>query len=262
MAAGNTPATGAIEPSSPSSPSTVNPFSGLVITGSVAIAGLDAGTHTLTSRLSSATASNSPVDVRVQLTLAKAGQTITYAPLGDQVVTAEIGLEASATSGLAVEFVVTDGPAQIAGGTNLTFQNEGNVTLEIRQGGNVNYQAAPTLTNRFKVTKTPLTIAITNAANKAYDGLPAEGIGVETVPAGVDCSLTFNGATNLPLNAGTYAILAQSADWRYVGTATATVQITKASATIGLSDTNHVYDGTAQAVTAATVPTGLVTEVR
>jgi hypothetical protein len=241
---------------------TVGPFSGMELTGSVDLAGLDAGTHTLTSRLSSATASNSPVDVLVQLTLAKAAQAITYTPLGDQTVTAEIGLEATASSGLAVQFVVTDGPAQIAGGTNLTFQNEGTVTLEVRQPGNVNYHAAPTLTNRFNVTKTPLTISITNVVNKTYDGAAVGDIGVETTPVGIDCSITYNGTTNRPLNAGTYAILANSADWRYVGTATATLQIAKATATVELSDINHVYDGTSKSATATPTPNGLVTDVR
>ena len=49
-----------------------------------------------------------------------------------------------------------------ANGTNLSFQDEGYVTLLVSQAGQANWNPAPTCTNRFLVAKTPLTITITN----------------------------------------------------------------------------------------------------
>ena len=53
--------------------------------------------------------------------------------------------------------------AQIAGGTNLAFQNEGKVTLEVRQAGNANYSAAPTITNQMAMPNSAV-IHIQNSA--------------------------------------------------------------------------------------------------
>ncbi len=235
--------------------------SGTVLTGSVDIAGLGGGTHIATNRISSG-ALNTPVDVIVRLDIAKLDQAITYTPLDDQDITAEIGLSATADSGLAPAFKVMDGPGQIADDTNLTFQNEGYVTLEVTQGGNANYNPAPTITNRFRVSKSAVTITITNVADKTYNGTPVTDVGVETVPADVPCSITFNGFTNAPLDAGVYSVVANSADWRYLGSASATLQIFRAAATVSLTNLSFVYDGTGKTAVATSAPTGLVTEVR
>lgn len=78
-------------------------------------------------------------------------QTITFPPIADQVVTAAVGLSATASSALPVSFSVAGGPAQITGGTNLGFTGTGLVSIVASQAGNSNWYAAPSVTNSLTV---------------------------------------------------------------------------------------------------------------
>ncbi|MCU0781172.1 MAG: TIGR03790 family protein, partial [Akkermansiaceae bacterium] len=63
------------------------------------------------------------------LAIARAGQTIDFPPVLDQVGTNTLILSATAGSGLPVAFTVASGPAQIADFTNLTFTGSGTVAI-------------------------------------------------------------------------------------------------------------------------------------
>ncbi|QHI69526.1 fibronectin type III domain-containing protein [Tichowtungia aerotolerans] len=84
------------------------------------------------------------------LTVVKADQTISFPSLGTQAVTNQIGLAATATSGLGVNFAVISGPASISSGTNLSFSSAGTVSLRASQSGDGNWNAAA-ITNTFDV---------------------------------------------------------------------------------------------------------------
>jgi sugar lactone lactonase YvrE len=80
----------------------------------------------------------------------EADQTITFAPLGAQLATNTVALSATASSGLPVSFTLLGGPGQIIGGS-LSFTGPGQVTLVAAQSGDANWNAAPSITNRFNV---------------------------------------------------------------------------------------------------------------
>ena len=101
------------------------------------------------------------------LTIRKAAQTINFVALNDQALPNRVGLAATATpSSYAATFVVASGYAEIAGGTNLSFQRVGPVRIVVSQAGDANYLAAPTVTNTFKVYSPPVWCAepVTNGS--------------------------------------------------------------------------------------------------
>lgn len=86
------------------------------------------------------------------LVIAKANQTITFnAPADREFSTATINLSATAGSGLPVSFAVLSGPASVDG-TTLTLTGAGTVNLQATQGGDANYNAAPSVNRSFTVT--------------------------------------------------------------------------------------------------------------
>ena len=89
-----------------------------------------------------------------------------------------------------------------------------------------------------------------------YDGSPVSATAT-TTPTGLPVSITYDGATNLPVNAGSYEAVGTINDGNYFGGATDTLVIAKAEADVTLSDMIHVYDGTPKSATVTTVPVGL-----
>jgi len=83
-------------------------------------------------------------------------QTIDFKPIGDQFTLAlPIVLEATATSGLPVTFTVMDGPATVSGNILTLTGLTGTVTVRASQQGNANWQAAPPVSQTFKVLAFP-----------------------------------------------------------------------------------------------------------
>ncbi|NLG35232.1 MAG: hypothetical protein GX548_07750 [Lentisphaerae bacterium] len=79
-----------------------------------------------------------------------AAQSIDFPEIGDRMVTDEVMLEATATSGLPVAFSVADGPAEIHGAT-LTFTGAGDVTVRASQAGDANWEPAADVVRTFHV---------------------------------------------------------------------------------------------------------------
>ncbi len=95
-----------------------------------------------------------PVDdltCTAQWTVAKSDQTITFPEIAGQTTTSQVGLAATASSGLFASFSVFSGPASITGGTNLTFSGAGSVSIVASQAGDTNWNAAADVTNTFNV---------------------------------------------------------------------------------------------------------------
>ena len=99
------------------------------------------------------------------------------------------------------------------------------------------------------------TITLGNLA-QTYDGAP-EPVAVTTVPPGLTVNVTYNGSTNVPVNAGSYNVLATVIDPTYVGSATNTLVISQAPAVVSLGNLFQMYDGTAKAVSVTTSPADL-----
>ena len=85
------------------------------------------------------------------LSIAQAGQTITFPAIADQITTSVVELAATASSGLEVTFAVVSGPADLTDLTNLSFTAAGEVVIRASQAGDANYAAAPDVTNTFTV---------------------------------------------------------------------------------------------------------------
>ena len=101
-----------------------------------------------------------------------------------------------------------------------------------------------------QVTITPSTLAQT------YNGT-ARPVGVTTVPAGLANTVTYNGSATAPVNAGSYAVIATVNNANYMGTASATLVVQKATAQITTTSLTQTYTGTLRSVGVTVVPAGL-----
>jgi fibronectin type 3 domain-containing protein len=116
-----------------------------------------------------------------------------------------------------------------------------------------NYVGATTGT--LVIEKAPATIAL-SGLSQTYDG-SAKAVSATTAPAGLPVGITYNGGASAPINAGNYAIVASVTDANHTGTATGTLMIAKATATLAFDSLRQVYDGTPKPVTVTTDPAGL-----
>ena len=201
-----------------------------VLTNSVNIAGLNAGTYYATNFVTATDATNAPQCVVVTLVIARADQTLTFPAIADQLTTNTVGLSASATSGLPPAFSIFSGAATITGGTNLTFTGAGAVTVVAAQSGNANWNAAANVTNTFNVTKAVAGVTLSNLV-QVYNAA-ARSATVNTTPTGLTVAVTYNGNATAPTNAGLYAVNAMVIDAIYQGNTTGTLSIAKADQTI------------------------------
>jgi rhamnogalacturonan endolyase len=101
----------------------------------------------------------------------------------------------------------------------------------------------------------PAAVTLANL-NQIYNGTPRP-VTVSTTPANLAVAITYNGSASVPKDAGTYAVSAVVTNPNYTGTATGTLVIGKATATLTLTGLQQTYDGTPRVVTATTDPTGL-----
>jgi hypothetical protein len=95
---------------------------------------------------------------------------------------------------------------------------------------------------------------------QTYDGTPKPA-SATTSPDGLAVALTYDGDATAPTAAGSYAVVATLVNPNYIGSATGTLVIAKAVATITLGALQQPYDGTPRTVTATTDPAGLVVVV-
>ena len=78
-----------------------------------------------------------------------------------------------------------------------------------------------------------------------------------TTPAGLTVNFTYDGSGTAPTNAGSYTVVGTINNTNYQGSATGTLVIAKAAATVTLGSLSQTYDGTQQSATATTTPAGL-----
>ncbi len=87
-------------------------------------------------------------------TFTKQAQTITFDPIPDKKVDDEpFSVSASASSGLQVTFSILSGPASVDGSTITLSGQAGTVTVQARQSGDIEYFAAPAVSQTFEVSK-------------------------------------------------------------------------------------------------------------
>jgi hypothetical protein len=111
----------------------------------------------------------------------------------------------------------------------------------------------------FAVFDNPQPIATTvtlGNLSQTWDGT-AKAATATTSPANLTVTLTYDGSVNAPTNAGSYTVIGTVAEANYAGSATNTLVIAKAPATVTLGNLSQTYDGTAKSATASTTPDGL-----
>ena len=142
---------------------------------------------------------------------------------------------------------------------NLTY--DGNTSAPTNAGsytviGTINDpNYAGSATNTLVIGKATATVTLNNL-NPVYDGT-GKSASATTTPPGLTVNLTYNGNANAPTNAGSYTVIGTINDPNYPGSATNTLVIAKATATVTLNNLNPVYDGTGKSASATTTPAGL-----
>ncbi len=116
-----------------------------------------AGTVTITASQAGNENYNAAPDVVRSFDVAKANQTITFAPIGNKGYASEdFALTATASSGLPVAFTVSAGsPCEIINGNMVHITGLGTCTITATQDGNQNYNPAPPVIQSFQVLSTP-----------------------------------------------------------------------------------------------------------
>lgn len=165
------------------------------------------------------------------LLVEKADQAVTFTPLiGEQITTNHVGLAATAASGGVVAFSVASGPALISSQTNLEFTGTGEVVIVATQPGNANYKPGAA-TNIFQVVKAVAGVTLDNLV-QIYDGSFRPVTATTTPQAGLPVDMTYGGATNVPVNAGSYSVTGAVNHAMYEGSATGTLVVSNANQAI------------------------------
>ncbi|HEX6183448.1 MAG TPA: pectinesterase family protein, partial [Pyrinomonadaceae bacterium] len=96
--------------------------------------------------------------------------------------------------------------------------------------------------------------------SQTYTGQPVAA-SVITEPANLAVQVTYNGSTEAPVASGSYEVVATITEPGYNGTATGTLVIEKAAASVTVESATYTYDGAPKAVAVTTDPAGLGVEV-
>ncbi|MBK7455581.1 MAG: hypothetical protein IPJ46_18220 [Anaerolineales bacterium] len=125
--------------------------------------------------------------------------------------------------------------------------------------GDANHEAS---TGSTTIVITPATGTVTlGSLSQTYNGSP-KPVTATTTPAGLHVDITYGGSATVPTNAGSYAVVATINDPNSAaGTASGTLVIGKATATLTLSNLTQANNGTPRSATVATVPAGLNVEI-
>lgn len=179
--------------------------------------------------------------------------------------------KATATVSVAAQTVVYNGiqrPATATAspaGLYLTFTYNGSALPPTNAGSyavsvsveDPNY----TGTGSGTLTITPASATLVlGSLSATYDGTP-KSVTAVTSPSGLAVALIYNGSPAAPSKAGSYSVTASIIDSNYAGSASGTLTIAKATATVTLQGLNAIYDGSPLPVTVSTAPVGLVAHV-
>ena len=93
-----------------------------------------------------------------------------------------------------------------------------------------------------------------------YDGSP-KSASATTTPGGLTVGFTYNGSATAPTGAGSYAAVGTISDPNYIGSASGTLLISKATAVVTLGSLAATYDGSPKAASVVTSPAGLAASI-
>jgi hypothetical protein len=199
----------------------------------------------------------------VVINVSKADQTITFNALADKTY-GDAPFTVSAMNSVPENPITfsASGNCSSSGtnGSTITITGAGNCTVTASQSGNDNYNAATDVSRSFSIAKATATISL-SGLSKTYNGTP-QGATVSTNPAGLNgVTVTYNNSMEVPINAGTYSVIASLNNANYQASdAGGTLIIGKASQTITWNNPANIVFGTplgAEQLNAVIVPTGV-----
>ncbi len=151
---------------------------------------------------------------------AKSDQTITFDPISDKVFGESFTLNASASSGLVVDFSILSGSASLVG-NEVTITGVGNVTIAADQPGDARYNPAMQVTRSFNVVKADQIVTVESIGDKITTDAPFNV--VASVDTGLPLTYDVSGPASI---SGTLITLSGS-------TGTVVVTVTQ------IGDVNH-----------------------
>ncbi len=249
------------------STSPINVLMGNAATNFALPSGVAAGTYSLVATFSD----SSPGDYSTSfsdgtLTVTPANQSITFTGVpSTEPYGATFHVNPTSTSGLPVVLTAGSNCVVVAsggGGYDITMTSGSlNATFTASQPGDGNYNAAADVSRTVTAQKALATVNLSNV-DVTYNG-SAQFASAVTSPAGLTVNLVYTQGTTVvpsPTLVGNYSVTATISDFNYQGTATGTLTIEKAAASISFNAASlaQTYDGTSKIVTAATVPAGLL----
>jgi len=110
---------------------------------------LIAGNCTIQASQAGNSSYSAAANVSQSFTVNKASQTITFPRIATQVVGTSLSLSATASSGLPVSFKSTTAAVCTVSGSTATFIAAGTCSIDVTQGGNATYAAAPPVGTSF-----------------------------------------------------------------------------------------------------------------
>jgi uncharacterized repeat protein (TIGR01451 family) len=239
-------------PKSASVSTTPNGLSVTVTYDGSATAPTNAGDYAVVATVTDSNYQGSASDT---LTISKANQTITFGALSDKTYgDPDFNVSASASSSLPVGFAAS-GDCSVTG-TSVHITGAGSCTITASQPGDSNYNAAANVPQSFNIAKASATVSLSNLS-QTYDGT-AKSASASTNPNGLNVVITYgtgssahrrNTASLTPIDAGSYSVTATIDDPNYEGSATDTLVISKADATISVTGYTGAYDGSAHGAT-------------
>ena len=165
------------------------------------------GNATITASQAGNSNYNAAASKSYTVTVSKKNQSITWTPPTVMTVGDTHTLSATASSGDAVAFAITEGDAATLAGNTLTAVQAGSVTITASQSGNTNYNAAANVTKTITVNKaTPTVSAWPTIAPVTYGKTLEQALKLVDGTATVDGTFAITDtytATNKP-NAGEY----------------------------------------------------------
>jgi sugar lactone lactonase YvrE len=166
-------------------------------TATLALSTLAAGTHSITARYGGDTNYALSVSAAQTVTVSLVAQTITFPAIANHTFgDAPFALSATASSGLAVSYSVSSGPATLSG-TSVTLTGIGTVTIQATQAGNSTYAAATPVSRSFGVAGPPPTLASISPAT-ALLGAGATTVTLTGTNFTTSDTVLLNGATVVP----------------------------------------------------------------
>ncbi|MEK7574905.1 MAG: MBG domain-containing protein [Patescibacteria group bacterium] len=169
------------------------------------------------------------------LAITKASQIINFVdtPAG-KTVGDVFTLDVSSNSSNPIQLSATGATLSGLGNKTVTITGT-SVSITASQFETSNYFGATSVTKTFTAAKAPVVITMNNSA-VTYDG-SSKSLTYTTARPVAAVSLSYNGSATVPVNAGTYTVVATINDPNYLGTQTATLTIQKAAQTFTFAPT-------------------------